>query len=82
MGDNVDSSGGNEVGRFKEAMQIACRRVEIVTCRRLVSPKPLGSSTTTRRPALTSKGRTFRQAIQLSGHPGSSNTGSPVPAVT
>ena len=41
-----------------------------------------GASTTTRRPALTSKATTFRQAIQLSGHPGNNNTGSPVPAVT
>ena len=37
MGDDVDSSRGREVGRFKEAMQVACGGVEIVTSGRLVA---------------------------------------------
>jgi hypothetical protein len=37
MSDDVDSSPGHEVGRFKEAMQVACGSIEIVTSSRLVA---------------------------------------------
>ena len=37
MGNDVDSFRAREVGRFKEAMQVACGCVEIVTADRLVA---------------------------------------------
>src|SRR5262249_33686561 len=83
MSDDVDSSRAREVGRFEETMQVACGSIEIVTPGRLVA---LAETSRVEHDdaaaAPTSRGRTFRQAIQLSGQPGSSSTGSPVPAVT
>jgi hypothetical protein len=83
MGDDVDSSRGREVGRFKETMQVACGSVEIVTSSRFVAFTETSRVEYDDAAACADQQRqNLPPAIQLSGHPGISNTGSPVPAVT